>query len=81
MFIRIVSSIISVLALISLLPAAGVLMMSPMMFGASHRCHKWCEDHLQKQTTRQAALYGWRWCHAYTSYAHIHFVFFVKHIL
>jgi hypothetical protein len=34
MFIRIVSSIISVLALISLLPAAGVLMMSPMMFDA-----------------------------------------------
>jgi hypothetical protein len=29
-----VSSIISVLALISLLPAAGVLMMSPMMFDA-----------------------------------------------
>lgn len=33
-FIRIVSSIISVLALISLLPAAGVLMMSPMLFDA-----------------------------------------------
>ena len=33
-FIRIVSSIISVLALISLLPAVGVLMMSPMLFDA-----------------------------------------------